>query len=117
MAVQKHKEEVRLHERYNPASPLLRELISVFMYADDGARISILLTRVPSIGELISVAATCYRVTGIQHVPADIDGRTIAGYHAFVNSEVTEEPPIPGREKWPKPRRIRRAKRSVRKRA
>ena len=74
-----------LHERYNRSHPLLRELVSVCVYANGVQFFTTLLTRVPGLGEEIAHEDKYYRVVRVQHEPVDDDGRTRARYHAFVD--------------------------------
>ena len=80
-----------VHERYNRSHPLLRELVSVCAFANGVPFFTTLLTRVPGLGEEIAHEDKYYRVARVQHEPVDDDGRTRAGYHAFVEVLLPDE--------------------------
>jgi hypothetical protein len=89
------------HERYNPAHPLLRELVLVNVDVGNGTSFDVLLTRVPSVGEEITREGDEYRLTRVQHYPVDDDGRAYLGYHAFVFAELLpqDDEPTPKRKR------------------
>ena len=84
----KAPESPPLHERYNPAHPLLRELVLVHVCATDGTHFDMLLTRVPGIGEELSQEDRIYRILRVQHEPINDDGRARFGWHAFIDAEL-----------------------------
>jgi hypothetical protein len=71
--------QTRLHERYDRSHPLLRELVDVNVYGDDGVWFDVLLTRVPGLGEEIHKDEKSYKVVRVWHQPVDDDGRTPFG--------------------------------------
>jgi hypothetical protein len=89
MAKKKPKQEIVLHELYNRAHPLLRELVTITVFGDDGRIFDVLLTRVPCVGEFISKEDYYYKITRVEHFPVDDDGRSFAGSHAIVVGEFT----------------------------
>jgi len=48
----------------------------------------VLLTRVPCIGEEIIQEDRSYRITRVQHVECDRDGKARWGCHAFLEAEL-----------------------------
>ncbi len=84
-----------IHERYDPSHPLLRELVFIHVYGDDGESFDVLLTRVPGIGDEIDREAVSYRVVRVQHEPVDDDGRARLGWHAFVEAQLQPEDETP----------------------
>jgi hypothetical protein len=82
------KEPTPLHERYNSAHPLLRELVLVNVKGNDGESFDALLTRVPGLGEEINREDRSYRVVRVWHQPVNDDGRAPWGWHAMVDAEM-----------------------------
>ena len=87
----KRAEKPTLHERYNRSHPLLRELVDVNVYCDDGVWFDVLLTRVPGLGEEIHRDEKSYKVVRVWHQPVDDDGRTRFGWHALLDAELQPE--------------------------
>ena len=84
-----------IHERYDPAHPLLHELVLVHVDGNDGESFDVLLTRVPAIGEEINREARSYKALRVQHEPVDNDGRARLGWHAFVEGQLLSEDEVP----------------------
>ena len=80
------KSDWKLHERYDRSKPLLRELVTISAFTDDGDAFDIILTRVPCIGEEISRGSKTYTITSVQHAPVDDDGRSPYGSHGYVEA-------------------------------
>jgi hypothetical protein len=80
-----------LHERYDRSHPLLRELVNVNVYCDDGVWFDALLTRVPGLGEEIHKEDKSYKVIRVWHQPVDDDGRTPFGWHALIDATLQPE--------------------------
>ena len=95
-----------LHERYDRSHPLLRELVSVHVNSNDGARFDVLLTRVPCIGEAIEHAGKYYCVLRVFHTPVDDDGRAYIGYHAMIDANYWPEENLPPAN-WERQRRLK----------
>jgi hypothetical protein len=91
----KRSSQTPIHPRYDRSHPLLRELVSVRVDANNGVSFSALMTRVPCIGEAVSHEADYYRVLRVFHEPVDDDGRTLTGVHAFIDAEYWPEENIP----------------------
>lgn len=101
-----------LHERYNPAHPLLRELVYVHVDTPDREPFDALLTRVPSIGEEITKEADQYKILRVQHQMVNDDGRAYLGYHAWIDAKLLppeSEEVVSIRRRDSKPRRPRNA--------
>jgi hypothetical protein len=75
-----------LHERYDRSHPLLRELVDVNVYCDDGVWFDALLTRVPGLGEEINREDKSYKVIRVWHQPVGDDGPTPFGWHALIDA-------------------------------
>lgn len=73
------------HPLFDRSQRRLRELVDVCMASHDGMPLlSVLLSRVPSLGEEVVVEASTYRVIGVQHASLDPDGRARFGTHAYL---------------------------------
>jgi hypothetical protein len=77
--------------RYNPAIPLLKELVLVHVDATDGAKFDVHLTRVPGIGEEIVLENRSYQIIRVQHAIVNDDGRAEFGWHAFIQAILRTE--------------------------
>lgn len=54
--------------------------------------ITVLLSRVPALGEEVAVGGRIYRVIGVQHATLNLDGRAALGTHAHLTVvEVPDE--------------------------
>jgi hypothetical protein len=88
------------HPRYDPDKPLLRELVLVEVATDREEYRTILLTRVPCVGEEIAIEADTFKVTRVLHAVVDDDGRAFCGTHAYVDALwQPEEPRKPRKRK------------------
>lgn len=99
------------HPLFDRRQRRLCEIVDVCLGSHDGMQLrSVLLSRVPTIGEEIAVEATVYRVIGIQHATLDLDGRAAFGTHAYLT--VVEVPDVGylKRPASPAPRRSRKKK-------
>lgn len=65
----------------------LRDVLLIHAVASDGTRFDILLTRVPCIGENISIEDRSYRVVRVDHEPVNSEGVARLGWHAFLDVE------------------------------
>lgn len=73
------------HPLFDRSKRRLRELVDVCMGSHDGMPLlNVLLSRVPAIGEEVSVDAKLFRVIGVQHEALDFDGRAPFGTHAHL---------------------------------
>lgn len=77
--------ELIQHDNTHPERAILRELVRIAVYSQYQHIFATVLTRVPCIGEIIIEEDRSYRVQAVEHMRVDKEGRTMAGYHAFVD--------------------------------
>jgi hypothetical protein len=73
------------HPLYDRSKQRLREIVDVCMGSHDGMPLlTVMLSRVPMIGEDVVHEGSVYRVISVEHVTLDLDGRAAFGTHAHL---------------------------------
>jgi hypothetical protein len=102
------------HPLFNRSERRLREIVDVCIGSHDGMPLlTVLLSRVPMIGEDVVQGSRVYRVINVEHAVLDLDGRAKFGVHAYLT--VVEVPDAGWLERPEKPALRRKARRKSRK--
>jgi len=78
----------------------LKSLSFISVFCNDDTHFSILLTRVPCVGEIISNEGDEFRIVAVRHSAMTPSGKSRCGYVAHLDVELlSPEPPTPRRQR------------------